>query len=187
MRWTFFSLIGLGALCLSACTTVAVPTVRAARPQPVTPAPSAPPVAKPAAAVPAAPAWEQMAVSPGTWAYRPDPQWPVALFGQPGAQASFAVRCDRALRRILLQRAVRQPFDVAAQMTIRSTTAEVSYPTSVLAWAPTYLTVEIAASEPLLDAMAISRGRILISVSGQTPLVLPSWVELTRVIEDCRS
>jgi len=27
----------------------------------------------------------------------------------------------------------------------------------------------------------------LISVSGQTPLVLPSWVELTRVIEDCRS
>jgi hypothetical protein len=46
--------------------------------------------------------------------------------------------------------------------------------------------VSLPAGDPLLDAMAFSRGRIAIEVSGMAPLYLPAWPELARVIEDCR-
>lgn len=44
----------------------------------------------------------------------------------------------------------------------------------------------LAASDPLLDAIAFSRGRFMMEVPGNQPVYLPSWPELTRVIEDCR-
>ena len=44
----------------------------------------------------------------------------------------------------------------------------------------------LAANDPLLDAMAISKGRFAIEVPGQAALFVPSWAEVTRVIEDCR-
>ena len=44
----------------------------------------------------------------------------------------------------------------------------------------------LAASDPLLDAMAFSRGRFVVERAGQPPLVLPAWAEVARVIEDCR-
>ena len=45
---------------------------------------------------------------------------------------------------------------------------------------------DIAPDDPLLDALALSRGRFAIALSGQNPLYLPAWAEVTRVIEDCR-
>jgi hypothetical protein len=45
---------------------------------------------------------------------------------------------------------------------------------------------EFGAYDPLLDAMASSRGRIGISASGLAALVVPPWAEVGRVIEDCR-
>lgn len=44
----------------------------------------------------------------------------------------------------------------------------------------------LAANDPLLDAMALSKGRFAIETEGLSPLHLPSWAEVTRVIEDCR-
>ena len=44
----------------------------------------------------------------------------------------------------------------------------------------------LAASDPLFDQIVFSRGRFLVRVAGGGDLVLPSWPEPARVIEDCR-
>ena len=44
----------------------------------------------------------------------------------------------------------------------------------------------LAVTDPLLDAMAFSRGRFVVEQPGQAPLVLPPYAEIGRVIEDCR-
>ena len=49
------------------------------------------------------------------------------------------------------------------------------------------LTIDLAAADPLLDAIASSRGRIGFTVTGQPSLVVPAWAEAPRVIEDCRA
>jgi len=44
----------------------------------------------------------------------------------------------------------------------------------------------LPANDPLLDAVAFSRGRFMLEMPGNPALYLPAWPELTRVIEDCR-
>jgi hypothetical protein len=44
----------------------------------------------------------------------------------------------------------------------------------------------LLANDPLLDAIAFSRGRFLVSEGGAT-LAIPTWPEAARSIEDCRS
>ena len=55
-----------------------------------------------------------------------------------------------------------------------------------LAGSPGWIVTAIPARDKLLDAMAFSRGRFLLDVSGLPSLALPSWPEVSRVIEDCR-
>jgi hypothetical protein len=49
-----------------------------------------------------------------------------------------------------------------------------------------YLNATLPASDRFLDAIAFSRGRFAVEVQGLERLVLPTWPELARVIEDCR-
>ena len=49
------------------------------------------------------------------------------------------------------------------------------------------VSAELAAYDPFLDAIASSRGRIGFSTSGLAALVVPSWADVARVIEDCRA
>lgn len=51
---------------------------------------------------------------------------------------------------------------------------------------PASLIGVLPANDPILDAMAFSKGRFAIETAGQQTLYLPSWPEVTRVIEDCR-
>ena len=44
----------------------------------------------------------------------------------------------------------------------------------------------LAPADPLLDAVAFTRGRFMLEIPGNAPLYLPGWPELSRVIEDCR-
>ena len=44
----------------------------------------------------------------------------------------------------------------------------------------------LPAQDPLLDAMGFSRGRFIVELGGQAPLVVPAWAEVLRVTEDCR-
>jgi hypothetical protein len=45
----------------------------------------------------------------------------------------------------------------------------------------------VLASDPLLDAIAFSRGRLWVDTPGTMPLVLRAAAEPARSIEDCRS
>ena len=44
----------------------------------------------------------------------------------------------------------------------------------------------LPASDSLFDQIAFSRGRILVRVTDGGDLVLPSWPEPARLIDDCR-
>jgi hypothetical protein len=48
------------------------------------------------------------------------------------------------------------------------------------------VSAEMAPFDPLLDAIAFSRGRIGFSTSGLAAMVVPPWGEVGRVVEDCR-
>jgi hypothetical protein len=48
------------------------------------------------------------------------------------------------------------------------------------------LAATLPARDSLLDAMALSRGRFAVEASGLPTLYLPSWAEVSRVVEDCR-
>lgn len=41
-------------------------------------------------------------------------------------------------------------------------------------------------NDNLLDNMAFSRGRFTVEMAGAPMLVIPTWPEPARVIEDCR-
>ena len=46
--------------------------------------------------------------------------------------------------------------------------------------------VSLDPNDPILDAMAITKGRFAVGVEGERTLYLPAWTEVSRVIEDCR-
>lgn len=52
---------------------------------------------------------------------------------------------------------------------------------------PAYLASEIMPMDAILDAMAFSRGRILLETDGNPPIILPAWAEIARIVEDCRN
>lgn len=52
--------------------------------------------------------------------------------------------------------------------------------------APDRIVATIPVRDRKLDAMAHSRGRFAVEVAGLTPSYLPSWPEVSRVVEDCR-
>jgi hypothetical protein len=49
-----------------------------------------------------------------------------------------------------------------------------------------WIVAALPVRDPVLDAMAFSRGRFALEAAGEPTLYLPSWPELSRVIEDCR-
>ena len=101
-----------------------------------------------------------------------------------GAPALVTLTCDLRGRTVLLARAGDAPR--AVPMTIRTTFSLRGLTSDPAASRPGWITVRLAARDPLLDAIAFSRGRFSVEVTGLTPLYLPSWPELSRVIEDCR-
>jgi hypothetical protein len=48
------------------------------------------------------------------------------------------------------------------------------------------VTADFSAFDPLLDAIAFSRGRVSVTIAGGSSLVVPAWPEAARTIEDCR-
>ena len=93
----------------------------------------------------------------------------------------FTIRCEATGARIFVSRA----GSIAARMTLRSTNGAKAYDALPTSGTPPYVAAELAAQDPQLDAMAFSRGRILIGLDGAGDLILPIWPEFTRVVEDC--
>ncbi len=159
----------LTALALvAACVPATKPPVQAPRPVPTTPA--APP--KPAPPPPTD--WRDAPQTPGDWRITSPG---IANF----ANGTFGIRCNRAASTISLFRSGTSAGSASLTITTSDTNrALAAHPVSG------GIQVDLSASDRLLDSMAFSRGRFMVQAQGMAPLYIPSWSEISRVIEDCR-
>lgn len=155
-----------GALALGACSERVVP------PPPPAPVPTPSPT-------PTTPAvnWMQAPITPGDWQWGMNNGRSTATF----AGNLFVMRCDRTAGTVSLIR--RGEASAAVPMTVRTDKAVRAFSANPQADG---LTVALPARDPLLDAMAFSRGRFAVETAGVATLYIPSWTEVSRVIEDCR-
>lgn len=121
-------------------------------------------------------------VPPGTWFYSPAPGGSEAMFLDTAAHPQLIVRCTRATRRVTISK----PASVAAPY-LRVWTNSLDRNLAVtFNPATARITAELVAFDPLLDAIAFSRGRIAAGIPGSPLLIAPAWPEAARTIEDCR-
>ena len=111
-------------------------------------------------------------LSVGAWTYGATPTGSEAVFGN-----VFVVRCNNANRQVTLQRLGSNPSPGPALVVATDSIAR-SLPGSGAI---------LAARDPLLDAIAYSRGRFIVSGGGGAALVIPAWPEAARAIDDCRN
>jgi hypothetical protein len=154
-----FAPVLLGLLVAGCATT---PPRVSAPPPPTTLAPPAP------AAAPVD--WRDQPLTPGNWRYLTDEQGSSANYG------ALTLRCLRATRTITIGRT----DATASRLTIQTSYARRDVPAA-------QGMASLSATDPLLDQIAFSRGRFTVEADGLPILVLPSWAEPARVIEDCRS
>lgn len=126
--------------------------------------------------------WQDWPRMPGTWSYGRDARGSRALFGTAGQDALAVLRCDLGERRVFLSRA----GTIATPFTIRTTSATRSVAAQPTGGTQPYVATAFVPNDPLLDAIAFSRGRFVIEQAGTPALVLPPYAEIGRVIEDCR-
>jgi hypothetical protein len=111
-------------------------------------------------------------LTPGDWRYSGG----TATFAAPDGTALATLRCIGGA--VAIDRA-----GTATSFVVRSETlSRALTPTSTAGWTSASLT----AQDALLDAIAFSKGRFAIENDGLPTLYIPSYPEVTRVIEDCR-
>lgn len=167
----------LGLALLASCSTRVVPEPRSATPAP-TPAPAPPPPA------PQAADWQDWPLTAGTWVYRQGAADLSALYGPPASEALLTLSCDHSTRRIRLS--VAGVASGSQTLTIRTSYGVLQWPAESVAGAMPQLVATRAASDQGLDWIVFSRGRFTVEAPGRAPLVLPTWAEPARVVEDCR-
>jgi hypothetical protein len=115
-----------------------------------------------------------MPLASGAWTLRLSAGSSEASYGVQGSPARLTLRCDMIARRVRISRPDRPPGPIT--IVTSSMTRTLTAPAEVLAF------------EPLLDAIAFSRGRfvVLASGAGADVLVIPAWPEPARIVEDCR-
>ena len=167
----------LAAACCAAPSEERVPAPRqVALPQPTPPAPV--PVAQPVYDD-----WMDAPRTPGDWSYRTVGANSVASYGEPGSEPRFALGCDRSARAVTLSRAAEAAAPV--ELRIRTETRDGTLTASPGSASLPTVATRLPASDPLLAAMAFSKGRFAIETPGAPTLYIPAWPEVTRVIEDC--
>jgi hypothetical protein len=120
---------------------------------------------------------------PGNWSYAPATGGSDAVYLGANAQPQLFIHCARATRRI----SIAKPASGAAPFLSIWTSSQTRNAPASFNPATARLTADFAAFDPFLDAIAFSRGRFAVSVSGTPALVVPAWPEIARVVEDCRS
>jgi hypothetical protein len=118
----------------------------------------------------------------GDWNYRATADGSEAVFDNASAIPQLWAHCTRATRRVTIAKAAggAAPFLNVWTSSVTQSVASSFNPLTGR------LTMEFDANDPLLDAIASSRGRVGFSIAGQPALVVPAWAEAARVIEDCR-
>jgi hypothetical protein len=124
-------------------------------------------------------------ITSGSWSYQPVPGGSVARFVDATGTSRFALECSKTTRRVTVSRTTVASTLAAPGLFVWTTDASRSLGARFDATAGR-VAVELSARDPLLDAMAFSRGRIAVAMPGAEPLVMPAWPEAARTIEDCR-
>lgn len=126
--------------------------------------------------------WLDQPRTPGDWGYSQTVSQSRAQYQGADGEV-FAVQCEFSSRQMRLDHPVATAQ--AGMMRIRTETGDGVFNAVPLAGTNTN-SVTLSARDPLLDAMAITKGRFAVEMEGAPTLYLPSWAEVTRVIEDCR-
>lgn len=110
-------------------------------------------------------------LTPGQWSYVSTADGSEASYG-----LHFSLRCDRLTNMVTIAWLDNRP---AVSLRIATSSMMRDLP----------INGQLLANDPLLDAIAFSRGRILISEEGGygPMLAIPIWPEVARIVEDCRN
>jgi hypothetical protein len=119
----------------------------------------------------------------GTWFYSPATDGSEAIFLDTSARPQLIIHCTRATRRV----SIAKPAAGAAPFLLIWTSSQTRNAPASFDPTTSRLSSNFAATDPLLDALSFSRGRIAVSVTGTPALIAPPWPEIARVVEDCRS
>jgi len=118
----------------------------------------------------------------GSWSYRAISGGSEAFFADAAGAKRLVLRCTRAQRIVSI---VRSEVPAAAStLSVWTTSTARSVPSRYLATRE--LAADLAAADPLLDAIAFSRGRFATGAAGAPMVAVPAGPEPTRVIEECR-
>jgi len=147
--------------------------------QTVTTPPSAAPTTVPTAGIDIATA----APLDGRWTYSTVPGGSEVTFTNAAAQPQLTIRCARPTRQVTVSKAATG----AAPFIFLWTSGLTRNVPASFNPATGRISATLSAFDALLDAVAFTRGRMAVSVSGQPTLVLPAWSEPARVVEDCRT
>jgi hypothetical protein len=104
----------------------------------------------------------------GQWSHFATADGSIAMFG-----TQIQLRCERRTRTIVISR----PNAAPAALTIATDSTTRTLPPNG----------RLMATDPLLDAIAFSRGRFIVSGGVGPTIAVPSWPEAARSIEDCRN
>lgn len=167
----------IGSALALVLVTACVPQPRSAPPvvtQPV-PAPAPTPASAPVVAN-----WMDAPQTPGDWRYRNEGGESFAEFSGGNGAMLFQINCtaDRDLTLSVSRRGTTaESIRILTEAVSRTLDADTS---------ESWVNARLVRTDRLLDAMALSKGRFAVAVAGAPTLYLPSWAEVTRVIEDCR-
>ena len=132
--------------------------------------------------------WIDAPRTPGSWSYYAEmvgnSRYGVANYTSPDGTQLFTIMCSSGSGSIILQRWV----DSVGQLplTIRTETLDRTLTAPRDPEGRNMVAAIVRPNDPLLDAMALTKGRFAVETSGKPTLYLPAWAEVTRVIEDCR-
>lgn len=163
---------------LAGCVPASAPPAPAPPPAPQ-PSPAPPPAPPPQA--PAFDNWIDAPQTPGTWRYQRQTTRSEAVFVGSNDAPLLRLRCLADSKSMALSLpesgAARPVATIRAQTATRTIAAQPAGRETIVALDP---------RDSLLDAMAFARGRFAVEATDLPPLYLPSWPEVSRVIEDCR-
>ena len=118
----------------------------------------------------------------GDWSYAAIADGSESTFSNATGQPQLTIRCTRSARRITLLKAA---ATASPTLWVWTSSQKRNLPATYDSGTG-HVTASLQAFDPLLDAIASSRGRIGFSASGLAALVVPPWPDVGRVIEDCR-
>ena len=170
---------------LAACVPASAPPPAPSQPVATRPAPRPAPATPPVVELPVTTNWMDVPATAGNWEFAAFPFGSQAIFrGPAGTATGFFLSCNAQARQITLLRL--GAGDRPLPMRVLTETASRAGLAEPAGEQFAGVALRLDPNDPLLDAMALSKGRFAVEVDGLPPLYLPSYAEVSRVIEDCR-